>query len=150
MRRYPFKKLIAFVLVLCMALTALASCTSEPEASTPESTPEQTPEQVELFWTYNTPNVAMMSVAMFLIMSHVRIPEHSLSAKWLANLTSCGFGMYMIHYYFVYLGYEAGIWLHVPAPLRIPFSALIILVCSWSIVAFVKKLFGHKVDYLLG
>jgi surface polysaccharide O-acyltransferase-like enzyme len=114
------------------------------------SLPEQTPEQVELFWTYNTPNVAMMSIAMFLMMSRVHIPESSRTAKWLASLTTCGFGMYMIHYYFVYLGYEAGIWLHIPAPLRIPFSALIILICSWSIVALAKKMFGDKTKYLLG
>ena len=114
------------------------------------SQPEQTPEQIELFWTFNTPNVAMMSVALFLIMRRVRITDSSRTAKWLANLTSCGFGMYMIHYYFVYLGYEAGIWMHIPAPLRIPFSALIIFTCSWSIVALLKRLFGRKLDFLLG
>ena len=111
---------------------------------------EQTPEQVELFWTYNTPNVAMMSIALFLIMTRVRISSNSRTAKLLASLTSCGFGMYMIHYYFVFLGYQAGVWLHIPTPLRIPFSALVIMVCSWSVIALAKKLLNKKADIIFG
>lgn len=111
--------------------------------------PEKTPEQMELFWTYNTPNVAMMSAALFLVVSRVRITEGSRIASWLANLTTCGFGMYMIHYYFVCLGYEAGIWLHIPAALRVPFSALVILVCSWALVALLKRLIGKRVSRVL-
>ena len=114
------------------------------------SLPSPTPEQVELFWTYNTPNVAMMSIALFLLASRVRIAEGSRVASLLANLTSCGFGMYMVHYYFVRLGYEAGIWLHIPAPLRIPFSALVILICSWAVVALIKRLMGRWATFFMG
>ena len=112
--------------------------------------PTKTPEQIELFWTYNTPNVAMMTIALFLLASRVRIDEGSRVASLLANLTSCGFGMYMVHYYFVRLGYEAGIWLHIPAPLRIPFSALVILICSWAVVALIKRLMGRWATFFMG
>ena len=112
--------------------------------------PDKTPEQVELFWTYNTPNVAMMTLACFLLVYHIRIASDSHIASWLSNLTTCGFGIYMIHYYFVCLGYDLGAWLHIPAPLRIPFSALVILGTSWSIVALVKKVLGKRSVYLLG
>lgn len=112
--------------------------------------PDPTPEQVELFWTYNTPNVAMMTVAWYLLVRMVRIPAGSRMAAWLANLTSCGFGIYMIHYFFVRLGYEAAAWLHVPACLRIPLSAIVIFACSWTIVALVKRWLGRKSVYLLG
>ena len=112
--------------------------------------PNHTPEQIELFWTYNTPNVAMMSVALLLLGKCIRISSNSSMIPILANLTSCGFGMYMIHYYFVRLGYDMGIWFRIPAPLRIPFSALVILVCSWGIVALLKKLLGKSSKYLLG
>ena len=114
------------------------------------SLPQQTPEQIELFWTYNTPNVAMMSIALFLLAKCVHIAQSSRTASLLANLTACGFGMYMIHYYFVRLGYEAGVWLHIPAALRIPFSTLVILACSWSTVALLKRLFGQRTKYFLG
>lgn len=112
--------------------------------------PDKTPELVELFWTYNSPNVAMMTIACFLLVYRIRIASHSRTASWLANLTTCGFGIYMIHYFFVFLGYDMGAWLHIPAPLRIPFSALVILTCSWSIVALAKKALGKRSVYLLG
>ena len=112
--------------------------------------PDKTPEQVELFWTYNTPNVAIMTLACFLLVYRIRINAESRLATCLSNLTTCGFGIYMIHYFFVCVGYDAGAWLHVPAPLRIPFSAIIILACSWSLVALGKKALGKHSKYLLG
>ena len=112
--------------------------------------PDKTPEQVELYWTYNTPNVAMMTVACFLLVYRIRIQADSLIAKWLGNLTTCGFGIYMIHYFFVCVGYDAGACLGIPAPLRIPFSAIIILACSWSLVALGKKALGKYSQYILG
>ena len=112
--------------------------------------PDKTPKQVELFWTYNTPNVAMMTLACFLLVYRIRISQDSRIASWLASLTTCGFGIYMIHYYFVCVGYDLGAWLHIPAPLRIPFSAIVILACSWVIVFFAKKALGKCSVYLLG
>lgn len=111
---------------------------------------DRTPEMVELFWTYNTPNVMMMSVAWFLLICRVRISPYGSAARLLANLTACGFGIFMIHYFFVYFGFIMGDWLHLPAPLRIPFSALIILACSWLIVAVVRRLMGSNSRYLMG
>ena len=112
--------------------------------------PDKTPEQVELFWTYNSPNVAMMTIACFLMVYRIRIVPDSRLASWLANLTTCGFGIYMIHYFFVCVGYDLGAWLHIPAPLRIPFSAIVILACSWIVVALGKKALGKRSVYLLG
>ena len=114
------------------------------------SLPSPTPEQIELFWTYNTPTVAMMSVALFLLVFKMRISPSSAVARWLANLTSCGFGIYMVHYFFVRLGYDMGIWLHIPDALRIPFSAIVILFCSWSIVALFKRLVGKHSVWIVG
>ncbi len=112
--------------------------------------PDRTPEMVELFWTYNTPNVAMMTAAWFLLLCRVRINPQSRAAHLLANLTTCGFGIYMIHYYFVYPGFCIGEWLGVPTPLRIPVSAVFILLCSWCIVAVAKRLMGKASRYVLG
>ena len=112
--------------------------------------PEKTLEQVELFWTYNTPNVAMMTAAFFLMICRVEIDPNSRIASWLANLTACGFGMYMVHYFFPCAGYDLGAWLHLPAALRIPFSALVILAISWTIVAILRRLLGRSAKYILG
>jgi hypothetical protein len=56
----------------------------------------------------------------------------------------------MVHYFFTGLGHDLGEWMHIPAALRIPFSALVILACSWSIVALLKKALGKYSVYLLG
>lgn len=112
--------------------------------------PEKTPEQVELFWTYCTPNVVMMTLAWFLIIFRTRISEKSRIAKLLANLTACGFGIYMIHYYFVCVGYDMGDLLNIPTQLRIPFSAIVILICSWSIVYIVRRCMGRYSKYFIG
>lgn len=112
--------------------------------------PDKTPEMVELFWTYCSPNVLLMTVSMFLLMRHVRIPSDSAVARWLAHFTVCGFGVYMVHYYFVCVGYDLGHWLGVPTPLRIPFSALVILVCSWALVAVGRKCLGKYSRYVFG
>ena len=112
--------------------------------------PDKTPEQVELFWTYNTPNVAMMTIACFLLVCRIEINPDSRIASWLSNLTKCGFGIYMVHYFFTCVGYDLGAWLHIPVPLRIPFSALIILICSWVIVAPVKRLLGKRATIFIG
>lgn len=112
--------------------------------------PDKTPEQVELFWTYNTPNVAMMTLACFLLVYRIRISADSHVANGLAHLTTCGFGVYMIHYYFVCVGYDLGEWLHIPDPFRIPFSAIVILACSWTIVSLAKRGLGKFSTYLLG
>ena len=92
----------------------------------------------------------MMTLACFLLVYRIRIKAESRTAAWLSNLTTCGFGIYMIHYFFVCVGYDLGAWLHIPAPLRIPFSALVILACSWSLVALGKKALGKHSKYLLG
>ena len=112
--------------------------------------PHKTNEQMELFWLYNTPNVVMMSLACFLLVCRVRIAKDSRMSLLHANLTKCGFGIYMIHYFFVYLGFRLGDVLAIPMPLRIPFSAIIILCCSWPIVAAGKRWMGSWSKYVFG
>lgn len=114
------------------------------------SLPEKTPEQIELFWTYNTLNVACMSAAWFLLLKHVSLSAESRAGRFLANLTFCGFGIYMVHYFFVGLCYYIINILGLPVPLRIPASALLIFVFSWSLVYVVKKALGRKAVYLMG
>ncbi|MCH5318757.1 MAG: acyltransferase [Paramuribaculum sp.] len=112
------------------------------------SLPSPTPEQIELFWTYNTPNVAMMTIGWFLILKKVKV--NATAGRILANLTACGFGIYMIHYFFVRTGYEFAVLSGVPVWFQIPISALVILVFSWPITFFIVKLTGKWSVYLTG
>lgn len=112
------------------------------------SLPEATPEEFELFWTYNSINVVLMSAAWFVWIKSFSVAQ-SLEGL-LTSLTYCGFGIYMIHYFFVGPCYQLVNALHIPIPLQIPVSALFILLFAWSIVAFIKRISGKAGRYLLG
>ncbi|MBW9201501.1 acyltransferase [Bacteroidales bacterium SW292] len=114
------------------------------------SLPDKTPEMIELFWTYNTINVACMSAAWFLLLKHVSLPAESKAGRMLANLTFCGFGIYMVHYFFVGLCYQIIQTFALPVCLRIPASALLIFAFSWILVSVVKKAMGRRAVYLMG
>lgn len=114
------------------------------------SLPDKTPEMIELFWTYNTINVACMSAAWFLLLKHVSLPAESKAGRMLANLTFCGFGIYMVHYFFVGLCYQIIQTFALPVCLRIPASALLIFAFSWILASVVKKAMGRRAVYLMG
>ena len=70
--------------------------------------------------------------------------------KALANLTLCGFGVYMIHYFFtgpsVVLMRAAG----VPLCLQIPVAAVVAFGISWFLVAMAYRCFGKKTKWVMG
>ena len=111
---------------------------------------DPTPQMIELFWTYCTPNVALMSAALFLVGLHLRVNNQHLRAL-LANLTRCGFGIFMAHYFFV--GPTFG-WITawgVPVAARVPLAAVLILLETWLLVAVLKKALPRRfTDILLG
>ena len=63
------------------------------------SLPEYSDELLELFFTYNSLNVVMMTIPFFLLAKKVNV-RSELVRKLLANLTICGFGVYMVHFFF--------------------------------------------------
>lgn len=102
-----------------------------------------TPLQVELFWTYCTPNVVMMAVALFVVLLSVKaggIPFR----RQLAHLTLCGFGIYMVHYFFVGPLFAVVSDWGVPVALRVPFTTVLVFVATWVVVALLHRLLGQK------
>ena len=53
---------------------------------------------LELFWTYCSPNVVLQSAPLFALLQHAR-PRSEGVQRLLANLTTCGFGIFMLHYF---------------------------------------------------
>lgn len=106
-------------------------------------------EQVELFFTYNSLNVVAMTIPLFMLCKLVRVKSVRLQAL-LANLTKCGFGVYMVHYFLsgpcVLIARTIG----VPLALQIPAAALLAFSISWIFVAFVHRLMGRKAKYFVG
>ncbi len=105
------------------------------------SLPDCNENMAELFWTNNSLNVIMMVVPLFMACKLVKIRSERIKAL-LANLTLCGYGVYMIHYFFI--GYSVIFMrnIGVPISLQIPCAAVLALAASWIVAAVGTKYFG--------
>lgn len=113
------------------------------------SLPQCSDELLELFFTYNSPNVALMTIPVFMLCEKVRIRSPRLQ-RLLANLTACGFGVYMVHYFLAGPSVELMRWMGVPVPLQIPLAAVVAFVVTWVVVDGLRRLSGRYARYVVG
>lgn len=113
------------------------------------SLPEYTDEMLELFFTYCSLNVAMMTIPVFMLCKRARIQSERVR-RALANLTLCGFGVYMIHYFFTGPSVVLMRALHVPVCLQIPCAAVVAFGISWFLVSMAYRCFGSRAKWVLG
>lgn len=111
--------------------------------------PECTDEMLELFFTYNSLNVVMMTIPVFMLISHVRIASPRITAM-LANLTACGFGVYMVHYFLTGPSVDLVRWIGIPVPVQIPVAAVVAFSVSWIVVDAIRKACGRYARYVVG
>ena len=104
---------------------------------------------MELFFLYCSPNVAMMTVAIFLLVRRIKFSTPTL-INLFANITKCGLGIYLIHYFVVGLGYWIANVLQIPISLKIPITAIIVFVISWGIVALFYKIVPKASKWIFG
>lgn len=108
-----------------------------------------TAEQFELFWTYNSLNVIAMTIPCFMLAKSVVVTSSRVVAL-LANLTKCGFGVYMVHFFLTGPAVMLVRAMDIPIPLQIPCAAVVAFVGSWLFVALVYKLVGDKARWFMG
>lgn len=113
------------------------------------SLPEYTAEQYELFLYYCSPNVVLMTVPVFLLCRKVNVRSVKLQGL-LANLTLCGFGVYMVHYFLTGPSVELMRTLCIPVWLQIPAAAIVAFALSWLIVWGIRILARKKARYIVG
>ena len=112
--------------------------------------PEYTSEELELFLYYCSPNVVLMTVPVFLFCKAVKVRSEVVK-RLLANLTVCGFGVYMIHYIFTGPAVTLMRVLDVPLGLQIPCASVIAFGISWILVVLIRKATGEKAArYIVG
>lgn len=111
--------------------------------------PSYTPEELELFFYYCSPNVALMSIAVFMLVKKIEIKNTTIR-RLLANLTQCGFGIYMTHYFLTGPMVLLTRALQIPIGIQIPIAALLAFSVSWLFVAGVYRLIGSKARILVG
>ena len=113
------------------------------------SLPDFTDEMLELFFTYCSLNVVMMTIPVFMLCKRANIRSERIK-KALANLTLCGFGVYMIHYFFTGPSVVLMRAIHVPIYLQIPCAAVVAFCTSWFLVAMAYRCFGKQTKWVLG
>ena len=109
---------------------------------------EYTDEMLELFFTYCSINVVMMTIPVFMLAKKANVRSEKVR-KALANLTVCGFGVYMIHYFFTGPSVELVRAIHVPVPLQIPVAAVVAFIVSWMLVRLIYRT-GRIAKYIVG
>ena len=88
---------------------------------------------VELFWTYCSFNVVLSSAALFLLISKIDLAPGRFT-RFLATLGKLGFGVYLVHYFFVGPSYVLVVKIGVPLELQIPVSALFAFAATYVVV----------------
>lgn len=113
------------------------------------SLPDYNDRMLELFFTYCSLNVVIMTAPVFMLLKKVNIRSLPLQ-KALANLTLCGFGIYMIHFFFTGPSVLLTRALHIPVALQIPVAAVIAFGISWGIISMIYKFMGKRARYIVG
>ena len=111
--------------------------------------PEYSDEMLELFFTYCSLNVVMMTIPVFMLCKKVSFRSEGIK-KALANLTLCGFGIYMIHYFFTGPSVLLVRALGVPLGIQIPVASVMAFGVSWLIVWAVYRVLGKKAKWIMG
>lgn len=110
--------------------------------------PEYTDEMLELFFTYCSLNVVMMTIPVFMLAKKVKVNSERMK-KALANLTVCGFGIYMIHYFFTGPSVVLMRAINMPIGLQIPVAAILAFAVSWGLVWLIYRA-GKVTKYIVG
>ena len=110
--------------------------------------PEYTDEMLELFFTYCSLNVVMMTIPVFMLAKKVKVNSERM-IKALANLTVCGFGIYMIHYFFTGPSVVLMRAINMPIGLQIPVAAILAFAVSWGLVWLIYRA-GKVAKYIVG
>ena len=110
--------------------------------------PEYTDEMLELFFTYCSLNVVMMTIPVIMLAKKVKVNSERMK-KALANLTVCGFGIYMIHYFFTGPSVVLMRAINMPIGLQITVAAILAFAVSWGLVWLIYRA-GKVAKYIVG
>lgn len=131
---------ILFIIGYVITNVGFRNMTSQPHISE---------EQMELFFLYCSPNVLLMTMAIFLIVQKIQIRSPYIISI-LSNITKCGLGIYMIHYFIVGIGYLIIEKINIPIALQIPITGILVFILSWGIVALIYKFMPRYAKWIMG
>ena len=110
---------------------------------------EQEPELIEMFWQFCSPNVALMAIGMFLAAQRVKIHSERVQ-RALANVTKCGFGIYLMHYILLGPIILLLLPLGLPTPVCVIVTVILVFLLCWGVVNAMYKLLPRVARYIVG
>lgn len=110
---------------------------------------EQEPELIEMFWQFCSPNVALMAIGIFLAAQRVKIHSERVQ-RALANITKCGFGIYLMHYILLGPIILLLLPLGLPTPVCVIVTVILVFLLCWGVVNAMYKLLPRVARYIVG
>lgn len=107
---------------------------TQPEQLAAVAAQFQRDPMIELFWTYCSLNVVLSAAALFMLISKINLSAESRAARFLATLAKLGFGVYLVHYFFVGPSYMLAVKLGAPLQLQIPLTAVFAFAATYLVV----------------
>ena len=104
---------------------------------------------MELYFTFCSPNVVLMTIAVFLLLQKVKINGERMR-KALATMPKYGFGIYIVHYFVVGPVFLLIGEMSLPIPLQVPVMAIMIFMISYAFTWAMYRLLGRKARYIMG
>ncbi len=93
---------------------------------------------VETYWTYLTPNVFFMSVAVFVFLFQIKWEENWFY-RIIASVSDCSLGIYGVHMLFIFFLWRKGInTLILPGIISVPLIVFIVFILSYCTVRLMK------------
>ena len=111
--------------------------------------PASTELDMELYFTFCSPNVVLMTIAVFLLLQKVKI-NGARMRKALATMPKYGFGIYIVHYFVVGPVFLLIGEMSLPIPLQVPVMAIMIFMISYAFTWAMYRLLGRKARYIMG
>ena len=90
-----------------------------------------------------------MTIPLFMLCKKVSV-RSELVRKALANLTLCGFGVYMVHYALTGPAVAFARADGVPTSLQIPVASVLAFGFSWLAVLALRRVMGGRARYVVG
>lgn len=109
----------------------------------------ENPAMLELFWQYCSPNVALMTIGVFIIVRRVNVSCQG-TQRALASFTRCSFGSYLVHYLFIGPFTMLFVPLGLPVPASVALIVLCVVISSWVTTAIIYRITGRAARYIVG
>ena len=139
LKNHPFAGSWAKLLALCLPMFAVGYAATLIGFKHMVSLPGAIEPMIELFFTYCSPNVFLMTLPLALIAQKVNYTNVTFR-RLMVSLSSCTFGIWMIHYFCLYPCKRLVDLLQLHTMVSLVVTSVFLLAVNWLLVAAVRRI----------